>query len=141
MPCHPARARELVRKGKAVRRFNQGMFYIQLTERESGDIQPIAIGIDPGSKKEGITIKSEAHTHLNIQADAVTWVRDAVETRREMRRSRRFRKTPCRAIGSMPRFLAATAQRAQIAGHYLILVLKSDWNLSLVFRPQKLPCG
>jgi hypothetical protein len=44
MPCHPARARELVRKGKAVRRFNRGMFYIQLTEREDGDIQPIALG-------------------------------------------------------------------------------------------------
>ena len=46
--------------------------------------------------KEGITVKSKAHTLLNIQADAVTWVKDAVETRREMRRGRRFRKTPCR---------------------------------------------
>jgi hypothetical protein len=26
MPCHPARARELVRKGKAVRRFNRGLY-------------------------------------------------------------------------------------------------------------------
>lgn len=74
MPCHPARARELVRKGKAVRRFNRGLFYIQLTGREDGDKQPIAVEIDPGSKKEGITVKSEAHTYLNIQADAVTWV-------------------------------------------------------------------
>jgi hypothetical protein len=66
MPCHPARARELVRKGKAVRRFNRGLFYIQLTEREDGDIQPIAVGIDPGSKKEAFTIKSEAHTYLYV---------------------------------------------------------------------------
>jgi hypothetical protein len=51
MPCHPARARELVRNGKALRRFNRGMFYIKLTEREDGETQPAAVGIDPGSKK------------------------------------------------------------------------------------------
>lgn len=96
MPCHPARARELVRKGKAVRRFLRGVFYIQLVERADGDLQPIACGIDPGSKKEGYTIKSKAHTYLNIQADAVTWVKDAMQTRRQMRRARRFRKTPSR---------------------------------------------
>jgi hypothetical protein len=59
-------------------------------------MQPVAVGIDPGSKKEAFTVKSEAHTYLNIQADAVTWVKDAMKTRREMRRGRRFRKTPCR---------------------------------------------
>lgn len=97
MPCHPARARELVRKGKAVRRFRRGLFYIQLTEREDGNTQPIAVGIDPGSKKEAFTVKSGMHTYLNIQADAVTWVKDAIKTRRDMRRARRFRNTPCRA--------------------------------------------
>lgn len=62
MPCHPARARELVRRGKAVRRFNRGLFYIKLIDREDGGIQPIAVGIDPGGKKEGLTVKSDAHT-------------------------------------------------------------------------------
>jgi hypothetical protein len=33
---------------------------------------------------------------LNIQADAVTWVKEAIEVRRTLRRARRFRKTPCR---------------------------------------------
>jgi hypothetical protein len=42
-------------------------------------------------------VKSAAHTYLNIQADAVTWVKDAVTVRRQMRRARRYRKTPCRA--------------------------------------------
>src|SRR5215475_1011783 len=96
MPCHPARARELVRKGRALRRFNRGVFSIKLVDREDGVTQPIAVGIDPGSKKEAFTVKSEVRTFLNIQADAVTWVKDAVETRRNLRRSRRFRKTPCR---------------------------------------------
>jgi hypothetical protein len=43
---------------------------------------------------------------LNIQADAVTWVKDAVGVRRNMRRARRFRKTPCRK----PRFDPSQAQ-------------------------------
>ena len=96
MPCHPARARELVRKKRAVRRFDRGLFYIRLVGRQDGTTQPIAVGVDPGSKKEGFTVKSEHHTFLNIQADAVTWVKDAVEVRKNMRRGRRFRKTPCR---------------------------------------------
>jgi len=97
MPCHPARARELVKAGKAVRRFSKGVFFIRLTERAEGEVQPVACGIDPGSKKEGFTVKSSNRTFLNIQADAVTWVSEAVEARRQMRRNRRSRKTPCRA--------------------------------------------
>ena len=108
MPCHPARARELVRKGRAVRRFLGGIFYIQLLDREDGQLQAVACGVDPGSQKEGWTVKSAAHTYLNIQADAVTWVKDHVATRRQMRRARRFRQTPCcqprlnRSRGSLP---------------------------------------
>jgi len=97
MPCHAARARQLIRAGKAVKRHDRGIAYLMLTERESGATQAIAIGIDPGSKKEAYTIQSEQHTFLNIQADAITWVKDAVKTRRQMRRGRRYRKTPCRA--------------------------------------------
>lgn len=97
MPCHPARARELVRKGRAVRRFNKGIFYIQLLDRKDGETQPIAVGIDPGSKREAFTVKSEKRTFINIQTDAVTWVGKHIEQRREMRRTRRCRKTPCRA--------------------------------------------
>src|SRR5260221_5502754 len=96
MPCHPARARQLVRKGRAIRGFDRGIFYILLLDREDGNLQPIAVGIDPGSKKEAITVKSKSRTLLNIQADAVTWVSDAEETSTVMRRSRRYRNTPYR---------------------------------------------
>ncbi len=97
MPCHPARARELIQNSKAIRRFNKGIFYIQLSNRADGQTQPIVVGIDPGSKKEALSVKSEAHTYLNIQADAVTWVSKRVEIRRIMRRSRRGRNCPHRA--------------------------------------------
>jgi len=98
MPCYAARDRELVRKGRAVRRFDRGLFYIQLVDRETGDTQEVALGIDPGSKKEAFTVKSASHTYLNIQADAVTWVKEAEEVSTQMRRGRRYRKTPYRKM-------------------------------------------
>jgi hypothetical protein len=74
---------------------------VRLNIEPSGrEVQKVVTGVDSGSKKEGITVKSTAHTYLNLQADAVTWVKNHVEQRRQMRRSRRFRKTPCR----QPRF-------------------------------------
>jgi hypothetical protein len=98
MPCHAARARQLVREGQAIRRFDRGLFYIQLRDRQTGNIQAIAVGIDPGSKKEALTVKSQAHTFLNIQADAVTWVKEAEENSSRMRPTRRSRNTPYRQM-------------------------------------------
>jgi hypothetical protein len=98
MPTTNKRADKLIAKGRAVRRFNRGVFYIQLRDRVDGYTQTIAVGIDPGSKKEAFTVKSVAHTYLNIQVDAVTWVKDAEETSTQMRRARRYRKTPYRKL-------------------------------------------
>jgi len=97
MPTTPSRARKLIKNKEATPFFKRGIFCIKLNRIPSAEnTQEIAIGIDPGSKKEGFTIKSESHTFLNIQADAVTYVKDAVEVRKNMRKSRRFRKTPYR---------------------------------------------
>ncbi len=96
MPCHAARARQLVKQGRAMRRFNKGIFFIQLVDRADGAVQPIAVGVDPGSKREGVTVKSEFHTYLNVQAEAVDWVSKHVEVRKILRRGRRGRKTPYR---------------------------------------------
>jgi len=101
MPTKPSRARRWVKSGKATPFWKKGIFCVRLNvEPSAKKAQPVACGIDPGSKKEAFTVKSEAHTYLNLQADAVSWVSDAVKTRREMRRGRRFRNTPCRK----PRF-------------------------------------
>jgi RRXRR protein len=97
MPTTPSRARRWIKLGEATPFFKKGIFCVRLNCGPARwKRQEIAVGIDPGSKKEGFTIKSEAHTYLNIQADAVQHVKDAVETRRNMRRNRRRRKTPCR---------------------------------------------
>jgi hypothetical protein len=97
MPTTPSRARRWIKNKKATPFFKRGVFCVRLnSDPSSKERQEIAIGIDPGSKKEGFTIKSKAHTFLNIQSDAVQHVSDAIEVRRNMRHARRFRKTPCR---------------------------------------------
>lgn len=130
MPTTASRARRWIKLGEATPLFNRGIFYVRLNRDPSTDKkQEIAVGIDPGSKKEGITVKSEAHTYLNIQADAVTWVKDAMEVRRNMRRSRRFRKTPCRA-GRYNRARGCLAPSTKARWQWKIRVIK---HLSSIF--------
>ena len=97
MPTTPSRARRWIKRGEATPFWDRGIFCVRLN-REPSDTQtqPIAVGIDPGSKKEGLTVKSASHTYLNINADAVTFVKAAKADQRDSRRSRRFRQTPCR---------------------------------------------
>lgn len=97
MPCHPARARELLNKGKA-RVFKRFPFTIILTEREGGETQPVSLKIDPGSKTTGIALVADFQkgkpviwaaelTHRGQQ------IKDALESRRALRRGRRSRHT------------------------------------------------
>jgi hypothetical protein len=97
MATSSKKASKLIAKGEATPFFKHGVFCIRLNREPSArNLQPVVVGIDPGSKKEGFSIKSAAHTFLNVQADAVTWVKKHVETRKMMRRNRRNRNTPCR---------------------------------------------
>ena len=97
MPMHASRARKLVKRGEATPYWDNGIYCIRLNKEPSDrDTQEIAVGVDPGSKKEGFTVKSEAHTYLNVQADAHSGVGKKVAKRRELRRSRRSRKCPNR---------------------------------------------
>lgn len=94
MPCSNKRARKLMEKGRAKPYWCKGVFCIILQDEPSGrQIQDIVVGIDPGSKWEGLTVKSEAHTLLNVQTEAKTDVKKKMETRSTLRRSRRGRKT------------------------------------------------
>ena len=104
MPCHPARARQLLKKGKA-KVFRTYPFTIILTEREGGDTQPTELKIDSGSRTSGIAIvvKGKKQTkvvfaaNLNHRGYAI---KKALESRRNIRSSRRSRKTRYRK----PRF-------------------------------------
>ena len=97
MPMHPARARKLVKRGEATPYFNNGIYCIRLNKTPSArKTQQVVVGVDPGSKKEGFTVKSKTDTYLNVQADAHNKVGQKVEKRRELRRGRRSRKCPNR---------------------------------------------
>ena len=97
MPMHAARARKLIRRGEATPYWDNGIYCIRLNKEPSDrETQDIVVGVDPGSKKEGFTLKSEKHTYLNVQADAHNKVGRKVEKRRELRRGRRSRKCPNR---------------------------------------------
>ncbi len=95
MPCHPARARELLNAGKAAV-FRRYPFTIILKEREGGDTQPVQVKIDPGSATTGIALVGDfkrgkkvlwganlTHRGLAIKAK--------LEARRGLRSSRRHR--------------------------------------------------
>lgn len=97
MPTSSRRARRMMESRKATGFWKRGVFCIRLNvEPSARAYQPIAVGIDPGSRREGFTVKSEAHTFLNIQAVAVSHVAKRVATRRALRSNRRQRKTPYR---------------------------------------------
>ena len=101
MPCKPGKARKLLRTGKASKKRNKlGIFYIQLTfDPKEPAIQIPSLGEDPGSKFEGVSIVGTKDTVLNIMNETSHWIKEALMTRKDMRRARRFRKTrrrPCR---------------------------------------------
>lgn len=105
MPCLPARARELLRKGKAAV-YRRIPFTIILKHREGGDLQPLAFKVDPGSKTTGLALILQAK-----QGAEVIWAADlqhkgaaiaeALEKRRGLRSARRSRK--CRHRQCRPR--------------------------------------
>jgi len=105
MPCHPARARQLLRDGKAAV-FRRFPFTIILKYREGGEVQDVRLKVAPGSKKSGIALIAECR-----RGPKVVWageiehrgeqIKRALEKRRAVRRSRRSRKTRYRK----PRFL------------------------------------
>ncbi len=97
MPTTPSRARRWIRSGKATHFWKGGVFCVRLNREPSLRLrQPIALGVDPGSKREGIVVAGACHTYTNIQAEARTGVQEAEKDSTRMRRSRRTRKTPCR---------------------------------------------
>ena len=136
MPCSEKRARKLLEKGEAKPYWSRGVFCIILQkEPSSRNYQDIVIGIDPGSKFEGFSVKSESHTLLNIQTEAKTDVKDKVETRRNLRRSRRNRKTryrPCRFNRSVGNRIPPSTKSRWVYKLSIINWLRKLYNITHV---------
>ena len=99
MPTTPSRARKWVASGKAVKYWSDlNIYCVRLVAEPSGrNIQPIAIGIDPGKLYSGIAVGSSQFTlfaaHLFLPFKTI---RDRMDLRRIMRRARRRRRINCR---------------------------------------------
>ena len=103
MPCHPARARELLTKGRAAV-YRTAPFTIILKDRtvEDSVLQPLELKLDPGAKTTGIAINAWFKTNPeNKQATLIFGanlthkafqIKDALAKRAILRRSRRGRK-------------------------------------------------
>jgi hypothetical protein len=119
MPCHHAEARELLRDRKAAV-YRRISFMIIHKERSDGDLQSIALKLDPGSRTTGIAMVGEFKrgkrlifaANLSHRGQAV---KDALESRRSLRRSHRASKTRYRA----PRFLNRTRPIGWLPGNAL----------------------
>ena len=115
MPCHPARARKLLKTGKAaVYRFHP--FTIILREREEGETQRMQLKFDPGSKITGIALvlfgkkKKQLVWAANLEHRGMI-IKKNLFSRRGVRRARRFRNTRYRK----PRFLNRTRKKGWLA--------------------------
>ena len=99
MPCHPARARKLMQKGRAVPHHVKELFGIRLLDRihEQSSVQDVAINIDPGSQTTGIAVVADDENGqrtvlaaLEIKHRAFN-IKATLTKRRSFRRNRRAR--------------------------------------------------
>jgi len=91
MPCTPAKARKLLRAGKAsvVKR---SPFTIQLTWVCEGHVQEVRVGIDKGSSTTGICCIGNGQVLFSAEIHHRQDVKEKMDDRRERRKSRRSRK-------------------------------------------------
>jgi 5-methylcytosine-specific restriction endonuclease McrA len=111
-PCHPARARQLLKSGKSAV-FRRFPFTIILKERLTADSQTQAhrVKLDPGSQITGIAVVQEATGRVVWTAELAHrghQIRDRLLARRQSRRSRRQRKTRYRPARFLNRRRAAS---------------------------------
>ena len=104
-PCHPARARKLLKKGRAAV-YRTHPFTIILKDRTAAEslTHDHRLKLDPGSKTTGIAIVQEQSERVVFAAELThrgQAIRDALLARRAIRRKRRSRHTRYRK----PRFL------------------------------------
>ncbi|RKU24972.1 hypothetical protein C6499_15695 [Candidatus Poribacteria bacterium] len=71
MPTRANKAGMLIKKGLATPYWSNGIFCIRLNyTTEAEYTQDIVVGVDPGSKKEGFTVKSEINSNKQVVLQA-----------------------------------------------------------------------
>lgn len=100
MPTKASRARRWIAQGKAVAKWSKlGIFFVQLTQDAGCHKQDIGLGLDPGSKYDGITIASKKDVLLTGMTELPQGITKKLQQRRNQRRNRRSkncRRRECR---------------------------------------------
>ncbi|CAM3820242.1 RNA-guided endonuclease IscB [Vreelandella rituensis] len=99
MPTHPAKARWMLRLGKA-QVIRRTPFAIQLTYAATEHGQPVVLGIDDGNVVVGIAAVANDEVVYQEEIHLRTDIKIKMDTRRSYRQGRRHRKTRYRT----PRF-------------------------------------
>lgn len=101
--CHPGQARRLLKSGLAAV-YKRFPFTIKLKrEVAKADLQPYQLKLDPGSKKTGVAIVNQQTGEVVFAAEIEhrgQAIKASLDSRRQIRRNRRNRKTRYRK----PRF-------------------------------------
>jgi hypothetical protein len=93
MPTKASRARRWIAQGKAVGKWSKlGLFYVQLNQDTSCNKQDIGLGLDPGSKYDGIAIVSPKEVLQTGMTELPQGITKKLQQRRNQRRNRRWRK-------------------------------------------------
>jgi 5-methylcytosine-specific restriction endonuclease McrA len=104
MPCHPARARELLGKGRAVVA-RSSPFVIRLKDRDDGVVQPVRLGVDPGSKTTGMAVsRDDGGTRQVLFRLEVTHRSELIRKRLLQRAAYRRRRRSANLRYRAPRF-------------------------------------
>lgn len=91
MPCTPAKARKLLRDGKA-KVVERCPFTIQLQWQCEGQVQEVTAGIDKGSHVTGLVCIGNGHALLSAEIHHRLDVKKKMDARRDHRKKRRARK-------------------------------------------------
>ena len=95
-PCTPRRARLLLNSGKAAVLRRYPFTIILKQSYPTASPRPVRLKLDPGSKTTGIAVVTEATGEVVWAAELQhrgQLIKDALESRRSLRRGRRNRKT------------------------------------------------
>ena len=90
MPCKPAKARHLLRDGKA-KVVKREPFTIKLLFECDNITQPITLGVDAGSKHIGVSASTEKKEVYSVDVELRNDVVELISTRKQNRRTRRSR--------------------------------------------------
>ena len=144
MPTHPARARRLMKHGRAVPHHIRGLFGIRMLHRTraQSSVQNLAVNIDPGSRTTGIAVVAGgeesqrtvlAALEIKHRASTIKAILIKRRARRRTRRGRlRFRKPRFDNRRRKPGTLPPSVDSISVDTMRLVTILRHIYPITTV---------